>query len=86
MTTNDNTIEVIISDVLEELDALRKRLEGAAEWFKGPEATLRAAALSKDVERLCREAAALEDTFEAKGLLDSARERLIELQKLLGLQ
>jgi hypothetical protein len=70
--------------VVQELDALRARLDNAADWFSNPEATIRAAALAKEVECLCRQAALCQDPFEAGTLLGDARRYLDELQALIG--
>lgn len=73
-----------ISLVHQELDALRKRLDQAPEWFRGAESAIRAAALAKEVERLCREASQCKDPREAESLLAASRLHLDQLQTLLG--
>ena len=72
------------SSMLQELDALRQRLDQASHWFSGPEASLHAAALAEEVKRLCHEGSLCEDAVEAESLLAAASQHLEELQKLLG--
>ena len=72
--------------LLRELEAVRARLMQSQECPKGGETVLTAFVLSKDVGHLCREAAACHDPSEADALLAKARDRLDDLQKLLGTQ
>lgn len=72
------------SSMLQELDALRQRLDQAPHWFRDPEASIRAAALAEEVKRLCHEGSLCDDGVEAESLLAIASQRLEELQKLLG--
>ena len=72
------------TSVVQELDALRERFDNASDWFSNPESTIRAAALSKEVESLCRQASLCQNPLEVETLLDAARRYLDELQTLLG--
>lgn len=76
--------EPSISELLQELEALRIRLDQAQEWFNRPQDTMKAGALAEEVKRLCQEAARSEEESEIGTLLASARELLDELQVLLG--
>ena len=85
MADNQEDIGQVVSVILEELSALVKRLDGAPDWFNNPDRSLRVAALSKEVEYLCREANLCADLQEARTMVVTARGHLTELQKLLGL-
>lgn len=67
-----------------ELEATRARLVHWREAGVGGKAALTAYELSSEVERLCQEAVICGDSDQADGLLSLARDRLNELQKLLG--
>jgi hypothetical protein len=73
-----------VPSVVQELDALRHRMDNASDWFSNPEATIRAAALAEEVERLCRQATLCQAPLEVETLLAAARRNLDELQILLG--
>ncbi len=83
MTAGEESVGSMVSEVLQELEALRDRLERASEWFKDPGSTLRVAVLAEDVECLCREASGSDNPLEAKALVTAARGCLDESQKLL---
>ncbi len=73
-----------VSTVLQELDALRGRLDEAADWYSNPKATLRAVALSEEVGRLCRQASLSQNPHEVERLAAAASRCLDEMQTLLG--
>jgi phage-related baseplate assembly protein len=73
-----------VSSVIQELDALRERLDEAPDWFSNPGATIRAAALAKEVEHLCRQASLCNDPLAVESLLAASSRCLDELQTLLG--
>ena len=74
----------LIATLLQELDALRKRMDHAQEWSIGGEAAVKAAALAEEVKRHCREASLCGDDREVEALLARSRRSLDELQKVLG--
>lgn len=76
--------ELSASTVLQELDALRKRLDQASEWFSGVDSAIHIAALAEEVERLCRQASHCNEPLEVESLLETARRRLDKMQTLLG--
>jgi hypothetical protein len=76
--------KISVSDLLAELEALRVRLDQASEWFSRPAQTLKAGALAEEVKHICQEAANCEEEARLPGLLALARQRLDELQALLG--
>jgi hypothetical protein len=76
--------ESVLRALRRELEAVRARFMQSQEYRKGGETMLTAFALSEDVGDLCREAAACHDPIEADALLAKARNRLDDLQKLLG--
>jgi hypothetical protein len=76
--------EFALRTLLRELEAARARLVQSQECPKEGETVLAAFSLSKDVRHLCKEAAACHDPIEADALIDKARNRLDDLQKLLG--
>jgi hypothetical protein len=76
--------ESVLRALRRELEAVRVRLVQSQECRKGGETVLTAFALCEDVGHLCREAAACHDPSEADALLAKARNRLDDLQKLLG--
>jgi hypothetical protein len=63
--------------------AMPKSLSPLPRWPKKWNAYT-AAALAKEVERLCHDASRCNDSCEVEPLLATARERLLELQRLLG--
>jgi hypothetical protein len=79
---DDPTLSV--SSVLQDLNAARTRLDQASGWLRDAEIIITAAALAKEVERLCHDASRCNDSCEVEPLLATARERLLELQRLLG--
>ena len=74
----------LIATLLQELDAIRARMDQAPEWSRGGEVAVTAAALAEEVKRLCREASLCSDHHEVEDLLNRSRHRLDELQTLLG--
>ena len=74
----------LLSSVLHELDALRKRLDQATDWLSDAETTMTAAAMAEEVERLCWKALLCDDPCESELLLSASRRRLQDLQILLG--
>ena len=68
----------------QELGALLKRLDRAEEWFSSPEATIQITALAEEVERLCQQASACNEPLQIKPLIQKARNRLDDMQNLLG--
>lgn len=83
MTPVENP-DLSASTVLQELDALRKRLDQASEWFSGADSAIQIAALAEEVERLCQQASHCNEPSEVESLLETARHRLDEMQALLG--
>ena len=89
MSTSDKSLpgseqKIAVSELLTELEALRARLDQAQEWFSRPHQTLRAGALAEEVKLLCREAARCDEAGRLSDLVAQARQRLDELQALLG--
>ena len=74
----------LLATVLQELNAVRTRMDQPQEQSRGGEAAIKAAALAEEVKRLCRQASRCSDNEQVEALLSQARHRLDELQKLLG--
>ena len=74
----------LVSSLHQELDALCKRLDQAADWLSDAETTMTAAAMAEEVERLCWKALLCDDPCESELLLSASRRRLQDLQILLG--
>ncbi len=73
-----------VSSVLQELEAVRNRMDQASDWYCSADGSMRAAALAQEVGRLVREASLQRDDRDAALLLAMARRLLDELQILLG--
>ena len=76
--------ESVLRALLRDLAAVRARLVQSQKCRKGGETVLAAFVLSDEIGHLCREAAACHDPSEADALLAKARNRLDDVQKLLG--
>jgi hypothetical protein len=81
---NDSHPSVL--SVLQELDAVRLRLDHAVEWFSNPDMGLSVAALAKQVESFCQEALHSDDPLVVIAVLEAARECLNEIHEILGAQ
>jgi len=77
--------EFVARSLGRELEAARARLVHWREESNDGEVALTAYALSSDVERLCQEAVVCGEGDQGGKLLALARDRLNDLQKLLGL-
>lgn len=84
MTTRAEEPKSLVAAVLQELDALRKRMEHVYECSRGGETAITAAALAEEVKSLCQQASLSSDHREVESLLVTSRRRLDDLQKLLG--
>lgn len=84
MTAEDDRIATAAS-LLRDLDVVCRRVERAKAWLSSGRTTVAATALAEEVQRLCREVSLCDDTGRAGELLAAARQRLQELEKLLGL-
>jgi hypothetical protein len=84
MMTESAKLDSLVTTLLRELEAVRSRMLHAREGSIGGETALMAAALSEEVEHLCREAAACGDRTESEALLAKSRRCLDQLQKVLG--
>ena len=83
MISVENT-DISATAIRLELDALRKRLDHAKDWFSDPETSIHIAALAEEVEHLCQQASSCDEPLEAQALMGTARSRLDEMQTLLG--
>ena len=77
-------LDVAVSSVLLDLDAVRKRVDRASEWFNDPDASMAVAALARQVENLCHQASCCGDPLVLESLLAESRRHLDDLQVLLG--
>lgn len=74
----------LVTTLLRELAAVRARIDNSQEGSRGGETALMTLALSKEVKRLCQEATVSRDRTDSETMLATARHRLDEIQRLLG--
>lgn len=79
-------LDAELEAVSRELEAIRWRLDHAAEWFSNARASIRIAALSKEIERIARQASNADSPMKRSELIAEARQMLDEMQQELGSQ
>lgn len=82
--TEKRDTEAVAEGLRRELEATRARLVHRREGGVGGKVALIAYELSSEVERLCQEAVVRGEGDQSDRLIERARDRLTELQKLLG--
>ena len=84
MHTRKNAPGHLVTTIVRELDAVRKRLDHAPEWIENGETIVSAAALAERIRLLSEEASGLSDPREVRELLRKVRKSLQDLEMLLG--
>jgi hypothetical protein len=73
-----------VSGILDELELTRRRLDQASPWSGEGKTTITIVSLAQEVEMLCQQASGPGNLSEIKELLNDARQKLDQIQILLG--